>query len=84
MDCNKFRDEKKEKDPVKASIFTELMYRHWNDWRGEKRSHLFLLELDEKKVTDLTPGSVFDVPPIALGSANDYTFSLKVMKLPSQ
>lgn len=75
MDCNKFRDEKKEKDPVKASIFTELMYRHWNDWRGEKRSHLFLLELDEKKVTDLTPGSVFDVPPIALGSANDYTFS---------
>lgn len=75
MDCNKFRDEQKEKNPVKASIFTELMYRHWNDWRGDKRSHLFLLELDDKKVTNLTPASLHDIPPIALGSENDYAFS---------
>lgn len=75
QDCNKRKDEKKEKDPVKASIFTELMYRHWNDWRGDKRSHLFILDVDKKEVIDLTMGSSADVPPIALGSATDYTFS---------
>ena len=51
------------------------MYRHWNDWRGEKRSHLFVMDLNTKKTTDLTLNSVNDVPPIALGSSNDYNFS---------
>lgn len=74
-ECNKLKDEQKEKSKVKASIFTELMYRHWNDWRGEKRSHLFLLDLNSKELTDLTPFSKNDVPPIALGSLNDYSFS---------
>jgi len=75
IDCNKFRDEQKEKNPVKASVFTDLMYRHWNDWRGDKRSHLFLLDLNDKSVKDLTPAYTQDVPPIALGSANDYAIS---------
>lgn len=74
-ECNETKDKKKEESKVKASIFTELMYRHWNDWRGEKRSHLFLLELESGKAIDITLFSSSDVPPIALGSANDYTFS---------
>lgn len=74
-DCNKTRDEQKEKSKVKASIFSELLYRHWNDWRGEKRSHIFLMDLNSKEVTDLTIGSMFDAPPISLGSGKDYNFS---------
>lgn len=74
-ECNKARDEATEKNPVKASIFTELLYRHWNDWRGEKRSHIFLMNLNSKEVSDLTIGSKFDAPPIALGSSSDYNFS---------
>ncbi|MBI2419339.1 MAG: PD40 domain-containing protein, partial [Ignavibacteriales bacterium] len=74
-ECNKNRDEQKEKNKVKASIFTELMYRHWNDWRGEKRSHLFYYNIETKQSVDVTLNSRNDVPPLALGSANDFSFS---------
>ncbi len=74
-ECNKTRDDNKAESKVKASIFTELMYRHWDDWRGEKRSHLFLLDTETNELTDLTLMSPYDVPPIALGSSNDYSFS---------
>ncbi|MFA6025029.1 MAG: DPP IV N-terminal domain-containing protein, partial [Ignavibacteriaceae bacterium] len=47
-DCNKAKDKQKEESKVKASIFTELMYRHWDEWRGEKRNHLFLLDVNSK------------------------------------
>ena len=72
---NKAEDEKRESSKVKASVFTELMYRHWNDWRGDKRSHLFLLDVKSGEFTDLMLNSKSDCPPIALGSAHDYSFS---------
>ncbi len=75
QDCNEERDKEKQQSKVKASLFSELMYRHWNAWRGEKRSHLFLYDLDAKEYYDLTLFSKNDVPPIALGSANDYNIS---------
>jgi len=74
-DCNKAKDKQKEESKVKASIFTELMYRHWDEWRGEKRSHLFLLDVSSKDIVDLTLNSTSDVPPLALGSDKDYSFS---------
>ncbi len=75
QDCNKQKDKATEESKVKAEIFTELMYRHWNDWRGDKRSHLFLLDVATDEFTDLTEGNREDVPPPALGSSNDYNFS---------
>jgi dipeptidyl aminopeptidase/acylaminoacyl peptidase len=74
-DCNKTKNDVKENSKVKASLFTELMYRHWNDWRGESRSHLFLFDKNSKEAVDLTLGSKFDTPPISLGSAKDFSFS---------
>lgn len=73
--CNEDKDIAKEESKVNVEVFTELMYRHWNDWRGPKRSHLFLKDLKSGEVFDLTLSSKFDVPPLALGSANDYNFS---------
>ncbi|MCX6168986.1 MAG: S9 family peptidase [Ignavibacteriales bacterium] len=75
QDCNKQKDEAAEKNLVKASIITELMYRNFDHWRGEKRSHLFLYDLATKEYVDLTFGSTFEVPPVDLGSDNDYSFS---------
>ncbi len=80
-DCNKNRDEYKENSKVKASLFTELMYRHWNSWRGEKRSHLFILDVESGVHTDMTLLSKFDVPPISLGSSNDYNLSPDVTEV---
>lgn len=74
-ECNEEKDKAEEQSKVKAKIITELMYRSWNEWRGEKRSHLFLYDLDSKQYFDLILKSKSDVPPIDLGSSQDYTFS---------
>lgn len=73
-ECNKKRNEKKEKSLVKAKIFNQLLFRHWNSWQDEKRNHLFVIPSEGGKALDITPGD-FDTPPISLGSGHDYTFS---------
>jgi len=75
QECNKTKDNEREKSKVKAEIFSELMYRHWNDWRGPKISHLFLYDLENNNYVDLNFKGKFDIPPLALGSSNDYSFS---------
>lgn len=52
--------------PTQALIWTELFYRHWNEWRVGKRTHVFRARLDDGTVSDLTPLDR-DVPTLALG-----------------
>ncbi len=73
-ECNKKRNEQKAKSAVQAKMFHQLLFRHWNAWQDEQRSHLFVIPADGGKSIDVTPGN-FDTPPISLGSAHDYTFS---------
>lgn len=75
QDCNEQKDKAAESNKVKAKIFDELYYRNFNDWRGEKVSHLFAMNLETKEIMDLTKKSYADVPPIALGGHGDYTFA---------
>ena len=42
--CNAGRDAAQAASKVKARIFDHLLYRHWNAFTGDKRSHLFELE----------------------------------------
>jgi len=73
-ECNQKRNEQKAKSAVQAKMFHQLLFRHWNSWQDEKRSHLFVIPADGGKAIDVTPGD-FDTPPISLGSAHDYAFS---------
>jgi dipeptidyl aminopeptidase/acylaminoacyl peptidase len=73
--CNKKRNEEKAESKVKAMVFTHLLYRHWNAFTGEKRSHLFLVSVDGGTPRDLNPGDDHDVPPFSLGGPDDYAFS---------
>ncbi|MEW6193999.1 MAG: S9 family peptidase [Bacteroidota bacterium] len=73
--CNEEKDKAEDESKVKAKIITELMYRSWNDWRGDKRSHLFLYDLQTKEYADLMSGNKSDCPPVDLGGYRDYTFS---------
>jgi len=75
-ECNYDRDAKAADSKVKAQIFTQLLYRHWNHFTGEKRSHLFLIAVDGTGLRDLNPGDVHDVPTFSLmGSGCGCDFS---------
>jgi dipeptidyl aminopeptidase/acylaminoacyl peptidase len=75
-ECNYDRDAKAADSKVKAQIFTQLLYRHWNHYTGEKRSHIFLVSVESGAVRDLNPGDVHDVPPFSLeGSGCGCDFS---------
>src|SRR5204862_4766273 len=39
---NKEKEDAAEKDPVKAKVFNRLFYRHWDEYVGDKRQHLFV------------------------------------------
>jgi dipeptidyl aminopeptidase/acylaminoacyl peptidase len=77
--CNAAKDAEAAASPVKAQVFDHLLYRHWNQFTGAKRSHIFYAALpaglpaqqDPAPVTplDLTPAS-------AVGDAETPTFSL--------
>lgn len=71
----KAKDESLEKSKVKARIIDDLMYKHWNRFRGDKRSHLFLMDMYSLKSIDLNLGLNNEVPPLDLGSSHDYSFS---------
>jgi dipeptidyl aminopeptidase/acylaminoacyl peptidase len=76
--CNKAKDEAAEKSKVKAKIFDQLLFRHWNAYGDGKRSHLFLIDsfcaTAPCVARDLTPGD-HDVPPFSLGGQDQYQFS---------
>src|ERR1043165_649647 len=73
-DCNKKRDETNEASKVKAHITTRLLFRHWDEWRDVKRTHVFVVSSKGGTARDITQGD-FDSPPYAAASGVDFAFS---------
>lgn len=73
-ECNKKKDEEAEKSKVKAHITDRLLFRHWNEWRDVKRTHVFVVSANGGTARDLTPGD-FDSPPYAASTGVDFAFS---------
>ena len=61
--CNADRDAAAATSKVKAQIFTHLLYRHWDHFTGEKRSHVFILSVETGGIRDLTPNDPRETPP---------------------
>jgi dipeptidyl aminopeptidase/acylaminoacyl peptidase len=64
-----------EKNPVKARLFDQLLYRHWNSWVEGKRQHLFVLGLKNGAAVgeprNVTPGDNDGVPTSSTFSEGD-------------
>jgi len=86
--CNAKKLQESEKSKVKALIFDRLLYRHWNAYKGEKRSHIFVIpvaavqpppgtnivDYETVPALDLTPGD-YDAPVFSVGGQDNYAFS---------
>jgi dipeptidyl aminopeptidase/acylaminoacyl peptidase len=73
--CNSDRDTAQAESKVKAQIFTHLLYKHWNHFTGDKRSHLFQLAVETGAIRDLTPNDPHDVPPFSLEGGGGFSIS---------
>ena len=73
-ECNKTKDAQAEASKVKAHITTRLLFKHWDEWRDVKRTHVFVVSSKGGAARDLTPGD-FDSPPYAASSGVDFSFS---------
>jgi dipeptidyl aminopeptidase/acylaminoacyl peptidase len=87
--CNARKLKEVQESKVKAQIFTQLLYRHWNAYKEGKRTHIFVLTVVEPNRAmdtpqvglvalaaprDLTPGD-YDAPVFSLGGQDNYAFS---------
>lgn len=73
---NKEKDDEIDKNPVKAKVFTRLFYRHWDEYVGDKRQHLFVIGVDGKDCRDVTPGDRDAYPTsTTFSSSDDFTFT---------
>jgi dipeptidyl aminopeptidase/acylaminoacyl peptidase len=72
--CNARKLAEAKSNPVKARLITHLLYRHWTQWQGPRRTHLLTMPISGGQARDLTPGDR-DVPPFSLGGPEDYTIS---------
>ncbi|MFZ5625579.1 MAG: S9 family peptidase [Gemmatimonadota bacterium] len=68
-------DQRNGAHPTDAKIWTNLFYRHWNEWRVGVRQHVFRLAPPDTLAVDVTPFDR-DVPPLALGGVDIATSPL--------
>jgi dipeptidyl aminopeptidase/acylaminoacyl peptidase len=72
--CNRAEEDKAQNSKVQAKVTERLLFKHWNEWRDRKRTHVFVIPSNGGIARDVTPGD-FDSPPYAASTGIDYAFS---------
>lgn len=57
-----------------AQVYTDLMYRHWDNWEDGKFSHIFLRKLGGKDI-DIMKDEPYDAPQKPFGGGEDFVWS---------
>ena len=72
--CNQIRKEKEESNPIIAKLYDKLMFRHYKYWDDDLKQQLFIYDIQNDSVYQLT-NETSDVPTTTLGGHTDYCFS---------
>ena len=73
---NKEKLDEIEKSPVKAKVHSHLFFRHWDEYVGDRRQHLFVIDAAGGEPKDVTPGDRDAFPTsTTFSSGDDFTFS---------
>ncbi len=73
---NKQKQDGRDTSKVKARIFTQLLYRHWDSWVDDKRQHIFVIDAAGGDPRDVTPGDRDAVPTAStFSTGDDFAFS---------
>ena len=77
--CDRRKDADAAANPVKAQVWDHLLYRHWNNYVGPKRSHVLVVSVaDGNGVRDLTPTQDIgdaEAPTFSLGGPMGYAWA---------
>ena len=76
--CDKARDAAVAQSPVKGQIFEGLLYRHWDHFTGQKRTHILVVNVDGSGTRDLTPANEVgdaETPTWMLGGPQEYAWA---------
>lgn len=79
LDCTAERLEERASGKTTGVAYDDLFVRHWDVWKDGRRSHVFVLELDDSgaaagEPVDLMRGLDQDAPPKPFGGAEEIAF----------
>ena len=70
------RDAKKAASKVKAHVYDQLLFRHWDQWEDGKYNHVFAWDPEHPAAAnDLTPGLATDAPTHPFGGMEEIDIS---------
>ena len=74
-ECTEKILKKRAEGPVQAHLADRLFFRHWTSWRDGRVIHTFTYDLKDKKLTDLTPGTIDQPANAGAGGTSGFALS---------